>query len=204
MYGLEPSESENDLRAFIFRKSRELERAWCARNCPNAERVCGEPYEVRVAANVGRTLKLMMQGVPVISQAALWWAPERIYGAADLIVHTSWISQKFPGLLSPTESSVPAPQLGAAGRNGHYVVLDLKFKTKLEDSRNKMDREIYAAQICLYSFMLGHLQGVMPTVAFVICRDKVNEPYKIAVASQHGAPLDVDLAKLRTTTGTLC
>jgi hypothetical protein len=197
MYGLEPSQSEYDLSGFIFRKSREFESAWCERNCPVLERVCAEAYEVREAAKVARTFELMMQGAPVISQAALWWAPERIYGAADLLVHTSWFVQNFPSALSVAEAAIPAPNLAEAGRNGHYIVLDLKFKTKLDDSKNKTDREIYAAQVRLYSYMLGQIQGVMPAAAFVIARDAVSAPFKFAVASQYGSPLDTDLANLR-------
>jgi uncharacterized protein len=196
-YGLESSHSEVDLSAFIFRKSREFEGAWCRNNCPTLERVCAEAYEVRTPAKVSQTFELMTQGVPVIGQAALWWAPERIYGAADLLVHTSWLSQRFPGLLSSTEVAIPAPNLGQGGKNGHYVVIDLKFKTKLDDSKNKTDREIYAAQLRLYSYMVGQLQGVMPAAAFVIPRDNVAAPYKFAVASQYAAPLDSDLGKLR-------
>jgi hypothetical protein len=197
MYGLEPSQSEYDLSTFIFRKSHEFENAWCSHNCPALQRVCGEAYEVRDKAKVARTFELMMQGVPVISQAALWWAPERIYGAADLLIHSSLFSQMFPGVLTAAEAAIPAPNLGESGRNGHYIVLDLKFKTKLDDSKNKTDREIYSAQVRLYSYMVGQLQGVMPVAAFVIPRDNVNAPYRFAVASQYAAPLDADLAKLR-------
>src|SRR5581483_6223498 len=197
LYGFEPDQSEYDLIDFIFGKSREFEKAWCEHICPTLTRVCSVAYEVRQAAKVRDTFALMCDGVPVIGQAALWWAPERIYGTADLLVHSVWLNEHFPGLLSSAEAAIPAPNLGKGGLNGHYLVADLKFKTKLDEPKNRKDLQIYAAQVRLYSYMLGHLQGIMPRKAFVITRDQVSQPYSVCVASQLGEALDTDLALLR-------
>jgi len=69
-----------------------------------AVRACREPCEVRSAGRLRETLTLMDQGVPVISQARLWWAPGRVYGVPDFLVHTSWLREKFPTLLRQQEA----------------------------------------------------------------------------------------------------
>lgn len=197
LHGFEPDKSEYDLTDFIFRKSREFEKAWCEHNCPSVVRVCAEAYEVRSARKVEETFALMSQGVPVIGQAALWWSPERIYGTPDLLVHSVWLREHFPNLITAAEAARPAPNLGDAGKNGHYIVLDLKFKTNLEDPKNKKDQQVYAAQVRLYSYMLGQVQGLMPRAAYIVTRDKVSQPIEIPIGSKLNEPLDTDLAKLR-------
>ena len=54
----------------------------------------------------------MRQGVPCISQPALWWAPERIYGAPDLLVLSSWLRERFPGLLGESSGARPLRRPG--------------------------------------------------------------------------------------------
>lgn len=197
LHGFEPDKSEYDLADYIFKKSREFEKAWCEHNCPSVVRVCNEAYEVRSAEKFEETFALMSQGVPVIGQAALWWPSERIYGTPDLLVHSVWLREHFPDLITEAEAARPATTLGDGGRNGHYIVLDLKFKTKLEDPKNKKDQQVYAAQVRLYSYMLGQAQGMMPSAAYIVTRDKVSEPIEIPIGSKLDQPLDADLAKLR-------
>ena len=178
-------------------KSREFKKTWCERNCPSVVRVCSEAYEARSAKKVRETFALMTRGVPVIGQAALWWAPEQIYGTADLLVHSVWLNERFPGLMTAAEAAKPAPNLGDAGTKEHYVVVDLEFKTELEEPKNKKDQQVYAAQVRLNSYMLGQLQGVMPAAAYVITRDKVSQPIEVPIRSKVDEPLDRDLASLR-------
>ncbi|HEX9110553.1 MAG TPA: hypothetical protein VF845_03685 [Terriglobales bacterium] len=178
-------------------QSREFEKTWCEHNCPSVVRVCSEAHEARSAKKVRETFGLMTRGVPVIGQAALWWAPEQIYGTADLLVHSTWLNERFPGLMTPRGAAKPAPNLGDAGTSGHYVVVDLEFKTELEKPQNKKDQQVYAAQVRLYSYMLGQLQGVMPAAAYVITRDKVSQPFEVPIRSKVAEPLDSDLASLR-------
>jgi len=191
----EPDKSEYRLSDSIFIMSREFEKTWCEHHCPSVVRVCSEADEVRSAKKVRETFALMIRGVPVIGQAALWWAPEQIYGIADLLVHSVWLNERFPGLMTPAEAAKPAPNLGDTGTKGHYVVVE--FKTELEEPKNKKDQQVYAAQVRLYSYMLGQLQGVMPAAAYVITRDKVSQPFEVPIRSKVAEPLDGDLASLR-------
>jgi hypothetical protein len=178
-------------------KSREFEKTWCERNCPSVVRVCSKADEVRSAKKLRETFALMTRCVPVIGQAALWWAPEHIYGTADLLVYSAWLNERFPGLMTPAEAAKPAPGLGETGTKGHYVVVDLECKTELEEPKNKKDQQVYAAQVRLYSYMLGQLQGVMPAAAYVITRDRVSQPFEVPIRSKLAEPLDSDLASLR-------
>ena len=178
-------------------KSREFEKTWCEHHCPSVVRVCSEAEEVRSAKKLRETFATMTRGVPVIAQAALWWAPEQIYGTADLLVHSVWLNERFPGLMTTAEAAKPAPNLGDAGTKGHYVVVDVEFKPGLEGPKNKKDRQVYAAHVRLYSYMLGQVQGVMPAAAYVITRDKVSQPFEVPIRSKVAEPLDRDLASLR-------
>ena len=143
-YGFQPDTSPYDFADFITVKSQQFEQKWLQEMAPDAVRVCLSPEEGSLAARVRQTWELMQLGTPVIAQPALWWAPERIYGVPDVLAHSSWLREHFPGLLEKDDAGP-----------GHYVVVDLKFTTKIEESGKAKDRQSYAAQVRLYSFMLG-------------------------------------------------
>ena len=197
-HGLEPDHSPYDFLEFIATKSRQFQAKWIERLAPETIPVCTQAYEVRSSDKIRRTVELMQMGVPVISQAALWWAPERIYGTADILIHTSWIAEHFPNLISDDEVDADARYL-RNGKRGHYVVMDVKFTTKLTEPDKATDLANDSAQVRLYSFMLGNLQGYMPRSAFLITRDRLLQPLPVAVSSACDAPLDRDLAALRDT-----
>jgi hypothetical protein len=193
-HSLQPDSSPHEIPDFIGEKARQFEDAWIENLAPAASdcvRVCANAYEVRSAARVHETFELMRRQVPVLIQPALWWAPERIYGAPDLLVHTSWLYGRFPHL-EPTAASP-----GGADNGGHYVVLDIKFTSKLDSAQKAQDLASYAAQVRVYSYMLGHLQGIMPRRAYLVTRDRPFDPLPVDVTSTVGRPLDEDLAALR-------
>jgi hypothetical protein len=171
---------------FIAEKSRQFEQKWIQEMASEAVTVCHLPYEVLHADKVRQTIEWMQRGAPVIAQPALWWAPERIYGVPDLIVLVSWLNDKFPGL-----------KLEAKNEADHYVVMDLKFTTHLEESNKAKDLKIYAAQIRIYSFILGHLQDSVPQQAFLITRDRIFNPILVETPSSLDTPFDSDLALMR-------
>lgn len=192
-YGFQPDTSPYEFLDFIAEKSHQFEQKWIQEMAPDAVRVCSEPQEVRFAQKVQETFELMQQGTPVIAQPALWWAPERIYGVPDLLLHTSWLREEFPALLTEAESQAPA----TGDDPDHYVVLDLKFTTKLDQRYKAKDRENYSAQVRIYTHILGHLQGWMPKQGFIITRDRIDDPLPVAIESALDQPLDDDLAAIR-------
>lgn len=196
-YGFQPDSSPHEFGDFIAEKAHQFEEKWLVEMAPGAVRVCAEPQEGRDARKVEQTFELMRLGVPVIAQPALWGATERIYGVPDLLVHTIWLRERFPMAMDEAESQGPAPYLGEGGQHGHYVVFDLKFTTKLDERRKAKDLENYAAQVRIYSYMLGQLQGFMPGQAFLITRDRVDDPLPVDIFSELGRPLDEDLAAIR-------
>jgi uncharacterized protein len=187
-HGFEPDTSPYEFADFIFEKGRQFGDKWIREMAPAAARVCDEATEVRRREKVRQTWALMQEGVPLIFQPALWWAPERIYGVPDLVAHTSWVQRKFPGLL-------PEPD------PAHYVVFDHKFTTKLDSpgSGKKRDLAAYAGQVRMYSYMLGRLQERMPTRGFLVTRDRIFDPLAVLIESSPGGTLDSELARLRDT-----
>ena len=190
--GFEPDSTPYAFGDFIAEKGREFEQAWLREVAPGAPRVCADARDIRTPRKVHETWALMQQGAPLIAQPALWWAPERVYGAPDLLVHTSWIRQRFPDLLDDAEAQARRGRL-----DGHYVVFDQKFTTKLDDRRKTRDLEVYAAQVRIYTYMLGQLQGTMPKQAFLVARDRLFDPLPVDIGCKLGGPLDEDLAAMR-------
>lgn len=186
-YDFRPDQPEYSFLDFVNEKGRQFEAKWVKEIVGEAVRVCSEPWEVREAAKVRETFNLVRQSVPAIAQAALWWAPEHIYGVPDLLLHTSWLAKHFPDL-------VPSADVA----DDYYVILDFKFTTKLEaaDRRKKREFAFSAAQVRIYSYMLGHLQGEIPRFAYLVTRDRVADPIKVGITSQLGEALDRDLVNM--------
>ena len=195
--GFEPDDSQYAFGAFIAEKAAQFEKKWISEVAPEAVRVCKSPIEVRSAENVRLTATLMDASTPVIYQPALWWAPERIYGVPDLIIHTGWLSERFPQLSERYERESVPTILPTQRKPGHYAVFDCKFTTKLTESDKAKDLAVYTAQVMLYSYMLGQIQGLMPRQALLITRDSVFAPIPIGVPSQIDEPLRSDLRDMR-------
>lgn len=182
-HGLVRSRPDHDLAGFLAEKASQFEEAWLREMAPAAPKICSQPYEVQGAERVELTAYLMRQGVPVIAQPALWWSVERIYGTPDLIVRSDWLRRHYPSL--PIGADEP----------GHYVVLDLKFTASLES--NRVAQRTYAAQVRIYAYMLGQLQGWMPHHGYLVTRDRLLHPIPVPVESRLDGPLDSDLTELR-------
>ena len=184
-HGFEQDLKEYSFLEFIGEKGRQFEAAWIKNVCPDAVPALDEDVDVRRVQGLMKTLELIDKKVPVITKAALWWAPEKIYGSSDLIVLTSWLYKRFPQL--KPQHAVP----------DHYVVLDCKFSTGLEDADHKIDLAMNSAQIRMYSYMLGHIQGHMAQTAYLVTRDRPFYPLPVSVDRDLNAPLNPELAHLR-------
>ena len=60
---------------------------------PDAVKVCQSWEDVRKPEKIREVLELLQKETPVLFQVPLWWAPEKIYGIADLVVHSTWLRQ---------------------------------------------------------------------------------------------------------------
>lgn len=195
--GFHRDASPYDFIDFIGEKGRQFEDKWIEELVPDAVRVCARAHEVRDRAKVRETLELMRAGTPALVQPALWWAPERIYGVPDVLVHTSWLRVHIPHLINGSDPSATAPGLSGNGRRDHYIVFDMKFTSELDSPHKTPDLSSYAGQVRLYAYMLGHLQGIMPQHSYLVTRDRILNPLPIEITSELGRPLDSDLAALR-------
>lgn len=190
-YGFQPDTSPYEFLDFVGEKGQQFEDTWIKKMAPHALRVCTKAHEVRFVGKVQETIELMQRGVPVLVQPALWWAPERIYGVPDVLVHTSWLENHLPHLLTD------ATDLDGAGKPGHYVVFDMKFTSNLNGTQKAKSFKGYAAQVRIYSYILGHLQGIMPQRGYLVTRDQLFDPIPVEITSTLNRPLDRDLAAMR-------
>lgn len=100
-FGFEPDDEAYSLFEFITSAGHHFERAWIENEAPEAVQALQDDREVRQVQGLIRTIELMDRRYPVISHAALWWAPAKLYGAADLICLASWLYDKYPQLRPP-------------------------------------------------------------------------------------------------------
>lgn len=189
-HGFQPDTSPYEFLDFIGQKGKQFQTKWQKEVAPEAVFVCREPHEVRSADKARETIAYIEKGIPIIVQPALWWAPERVYGVPDFLVCVSWLSEKFPNILDGESGR-------ARSQPDHYVVFDIKFTTKLDKSEKARDFANYAAQVRIYSYILGHLQGLMPPGAYLITRDRIMDPLLVPITSRLNQPLDGDLAAIR-------
>jgi hypothetical protein len=193
-HGFEPDKSSYDFIDFIAEKAKQFENKWSQEMAPEAILVCRDGIDIHSSEKVLETYDYLKKGIPVIAQPALWWAPQRIYGIPDFIIHSSWIEEKFPQIAL---DSITAPLLKDIGLSGYYIIFDLKFTTKLDDSSKVKDLNNYAAQVRIYSYILGQIQGLMPPKAYLITRDRIFEPFPVNITSKFDQPVDEDLAIIR-------
>lgn len=179
-------ETPYDFLKFIRTKGREFEEKWAKEILGEAIKVCQAPYDVRVVEHLEKTIHLIHEKVPVIVQPALWWKPERIYGVPDIIIHSAWLKEKFPDWLTDAECDTES-----------YYVFDLKFTTAIDSPKKQTDFKNYAAQIRIYSYILGYLQNSMPPMGFIISRDRIYNPLPVEINSMLNEQLDTDLAGMR-------
>ncbi len=179
---------------FIADKGRGFKQKWVKENVKGASQVCEEDYHVRYADKLRQTLRLMFdkQPAPVIVQPALWWAPERIYGVPDLLVHTSWLRDNFEKAWQELKDHTPSGEVPDG-----YVIFELRFTTRDADKRDTDSVKAAKAQIRLNTYILGQLQGWMPSRSFLITRKTVNQPEAMGIGSQLNQPLDNDLGDFR-------
>lgn len=183
--GFQKDTSPYEFTDFIFEKSRQFERKWVSEIATGAIRVCKGAWEVRDASKLRQTLELMERGAPLIAGAALWWGPERVFGVPDLLVHGAWLRERFPEL-HPASHTLE-----------QYWVFDMKFTTKLDSSEKRLGLANSAAQVRIYSYIVGQLTRTMAPQAFLVCRDRVTSPLAVAIRSAAGSPLDEDLRVIR-------
>ena len=195
--GFEKDESPYSFQEFIFEKGNQFEAKWVAEMAPEAVRICQSGADVRNWEKVRETWDLMRAKTPVIFQAPLWWAPEKICGIADLVVHSGWLREKFPDCIDANAAAKTATNLSWTGGDGHYLIIDIKFTTNLDAASKAQDMVSNSNQVRVYSYMLGSLQGLMPADAYLIQRRPLDEPLPVAVLSTLGASLDPDISAIR-------
>ncbi len=186
-HGFEKDTDQHSFLDWISEVAGRFEEEWIRRVAPDAVRANEQDTDVTDAEAVQRTLKLMARpDVRVIAKAALWLAEIGAYGTMDLLARASWVRETFPHLSG----------FLTEGEREHWVVVDAKFMSGLDTAPKKESLRLASAQVRLYSYIVGHLQGVMPSHAFLVTRDRVADPLPVAVEHDIDGPLDPFLADL--------
>jgi hypothetical protein len=182
-------ESPYDFLDFIGQQGVDFESQWIQAMAPEAVQVMRDDRDVRMGESFVRTAALIKKGCPVITHGALWWSPEKLYGAPDVLCTTDWLFTRFPRL-RPKDAEP-----------NHYVVLDCKAMSKLDAPQKKTALHLCEVQVRLYSYMVGSITGRMPSRAFIATKDRIEgrivDPMPVDVGMALDQPLDPELAELR-------
>ena len=164
-----------DFGLFIMRKGTQFEAAVAdhMRTIVPTVTVARDPSQSRSLAAAEETYALMARGEPAIHQAVLRDAETRTYGIADLLVRSDILQGMVPGVITPEEAIIPAPDLG--NTPWHYCIVDFKFATLhflasggISDSQGSS--WAYMFQLYIYNRALGRLQGYLPPVSYLLGR----------------------------------
>lgn len=167
-YGFLPDDSSYALIKLLEQKGKQFEVAWLSRYAPTAPNICVHASALADPDSFNRWQTLLEQKVPLLAQNPLILPNQKFYGIADCLASSTWLLEHFPQL-TPELADLPE----------HYLVIDLKFTSKLTTSSKKVDLAFYSAQVEFYSYMLGQIQGYMPRIALLITRDQLLEPLVI-------------------------
>ncbi|AYV77020.1 MAG: hypothetical protein Barrevirus8_6 [Barrevirus sp.] len=119
------------------------------------------------------TKKYILEGVPLIEQAALYNFQNKSFGVADLLIRSDWFDKIFTDeILTDEEKTFKAPLLRG---NWHYRVIDIKWTTMYLCSNGKTLRNsqrfpAYKGQLAIYNAALGLLQGFTPSTAYIMAK----------------------------------
>ena len=184
-FDLERDPEAYSLFNFICQKGCEFERKWVSEMVPEAVQIMENDWDVRKQESFQKTLDALARKEKVMTKVPLWWKKEKIYGSADVIIHTSTLYKKFPKL----KPEKPEPD--------HYVVIDLKMTSHLDSPAKADDLLAASNQVRIYSFILGNLVNFMPKRAFLFTRTNITQPIIVSVEQELNKPLSADLRGYR-------
>lgn len=120
--------------------------------------------------NLSKTLKYMLEGIPVIASAPLKNSNDKTYGTADIIIRNDYLNLLVPG----TIPGVSSDKL-KINTDFHYVIIDVKFSTipLTADSVHILNQDrypAYKAQLYVYTKAMGLLQNYVPDKAYILGR----------------------------------
>lgn len=121
--------------------------------------------------NAELTIKHMVNGTPIISQAVLYNYSNKTFGCADLLIRSDWVNKLFKEpQLTKEEENISTTKLN---HKYHYRVIDIKWSTlKLcADGEHIMNYDLmlaYKGQLAIYNCAIGYIQGYTPNKAYIM------------------------------------
>jgi hypothetical protein len=187
-HGFTKDPDEYSLLGWLGDQGTRFEEEWLKRvGGQNVVYANQHDHDVRHVSAVLRTVEAVMRKAPVISKAALWWAPDGLYGTADILARVSWLRERLPATRPWLSDEDPDT----------YVVLDCKMQSRLDAPDKRLDLALASRQVRLYSHIVGNLFAgekgrSLSRYAFVVSRDRVLDPIPVEV----GEPLDEETLQL--------
>lgn len=127
----------------------------------------------RTLEKVDETFEAMKQGIPIIHSGVLHNPINQTFGIPDLIVRSDWL--KYLVDESPISSSLEHISAKDIGQPWHYRIIDIKFtclnlRSDGVHLLNSNSFPAYKAQLLIYNWALGLLQGYKPSQVYILGR----------------------------------
>lgn len=128
---------------------------------------------------VQETLEAMKRGVPIIHSGVLHNVENKTFGIPDILIRSDWVKFLVKDCpLTANEAKKSAPKLVDNDGNipkWHYRVVDIKFtglllRADATHLLNSASFPAYKAQLLIYNWALGYLQGYTPDQVYILGR----------------------------------
>lgn len=127
----------------------------------------------RNPAKAEETFEAMKRGVPIIHSGVLHNHKNKTFGIPDLLVRSDWL--KFLVNEAPISQKLETKSAPELGKKWHYCVVDVKFtglllRADATHLLNSASFPAYKAQLLIYNWALGELQGYTPDQVYILGR----------------------------------
>lgn len=122
---------------------------------------------------VQETFDAMKKGIPIIHSGILHDPVNKTFGIPDLLVRSDWLKYLVDD--APLSAELETESAPNIGEDWHYRVVDIKFTGLLLRADglhllNSGSFPAYKAQLLIYNWALGHLQGYTPDQVYILGR----------------------------------
>jgi hypothetical protein len=128
-----------------------------------------ENHPIIEAKTPNDTIKLMKEGIPIISQAPIINSVNGTYSKPDLLINSTYINNIFPDTISNDMKILLTPN--KLGLNYYYIPIEIKH-SKFKSAKN---REAYKGQMYIYLTALNNILGTTFRKGYFLCKDNINK-----------------------------
>lgn len=152
----------NEFEVKVFQSLQSRFPNECVQISPSAKNITIE--------SINLTIEHLKKGTPIIYQAPLSDSDAKLRGCADLIIRSDWLPKIYKNHNFSLDDIKHGSQISS---NFHYKIIDIKWTTlKLKsDGKHLLSQNLipaYQAQLGIYNFLLGKIQGFYPSTAYIM------------------------------------